>query len=77
MVGLLGSPIAPASAPVVELDRLSGRVIACRPSVALPPCSWFQLLGLIGPVLILVNHSDPRLRLRDRIVQRLNTLLME
>jgi hypothetical protein len=52
-------------------------VIACVAGVSLPPWSWLQLFGLIGPLLIASNGHRERLRLRDRFVQRLNTLLME
>jgi hypothetical protein len=45
--------------------------------VSLPQWSWPQLLGFIGPLLIASYRRGERLRLRDRFVQRLNTLLME
>jgi len=44
--------------------------------VSLPACWWVRLLCLVGPVLFM-SRREPHVRLRDRFVQRLNTLLME
>jgi hypothetical protein len=38
---------------------------------------WLHLLGLVGPLLVASKQRREHLRLRDRFVQRLNTLLME